>query len=339
LANGSGLYSGKRDITLAFNKNKTWIYDKIKQCCEEYPSKFNYFESGDNRATIIIYSDVIKGIIKQFIIGKNAYEKHLTYHVYNTSKRILEQILKGYLDGDAHYEKCSNRYILNFTGQNHQLATDLRTLCYILNYNILLRKSTAKCGNKIFKSYRGRIRLDNINNNTKNPYKIENIIIHKTKHNFYDISIDSEDHLFVLHDGTLTHNCNPVPTYSNKYLTDTEYCLYFRNGGMCEPKNYEDAKTYWFDPINASDKQIWEHPTIKPQHMIEKLIRNSSKQGQLVMDLYLGSGTTAAACKKLNRNFIGSEINEKYYNIALKRVEETVQETEDEKSPLTEFFE
>jgi site-specific DNA-methyltransferase (adenine-specific) len=132
---------------------------------------------------------------------------------------------------------------------------------------------------------------------------------------------------------------NPVPTYSNKYLTDTEYCLYFRNGGMCEPKNYEDAKTYWFDPINASDKQIWEHPTIKPQHMIEKLIRNSSKQGQLVMDLYLGSGTTAAACKKLNRNFIGSEINEKYYNIALKRVEETVQETEDEKAPITEFFE
>jgi site-specific DNA-methyltransferase (adenine-specific) len=84
---------------------------------------------------------------------------------------------------------------------------------------------------------------------------------------------------------------------------------------------------------------MWEHPTIKPQHMIEKLIRNSSKQGQLVMDLYLGSGTTAAACKKLNRNFIGSEINEKYYNIALKRVEETVQETEDEQSPLSEFFE
>lgn len=73
--------------------------------------------------------------------------------------------------------------------------------------------------------------------------------------------------------------------------------------------------------------------------MIEKLIRNSSTQGQFVMDLYLGSGTTAAACKKLNRNFIGSEINEKYYNIALKRVEETVQETEDEQSPLTEFFE
>lgn len=57
------------------------------------------------------------------------------------------------------------------------------------------------------------------------------------------------------------------------------------------------------------------------------------------MDLYLGSGTTAAACKKLNRNFIGSEINEKYYKIALKRVEETVQETEDEQSTLTEFFE
>lgn len=132
---------------------------------------------------------------------------------------------------------------------------------------------------------------------------------------------------------------NPVPTYSNKYLTDTEYCLYFRNGGMCEPKNYEDAKTYWFDPINSSDKQIWEHPTIKPQHMIEKLIRNSSKQGQLVMDLYLGSGTTAAACKKLNRNFIGSEINERFYKIALDRVEKQEQELEEDKNVLEGFFE
>ena len=340
LANGSGLYSGKRDISLAFNKNKTWIYDKIKLCCEEYPSKFNYFESGDNRATFIISSDIIKGIIKQFIIGKNAYEKHLTHYAYNTSKRILDNLLKGYLDGDGHYDVTGERYRLNFTGKNNLLADDLRTLCYILNYRILLRKSFAKIGNKKFKSYTGQIRLNNeIDCREKSPYTIKNIIIHKTKHNFYDISIDSEDHLFVLHDGTLTHNCNPVPTYSNKYLTDTEYCLYFRNGGMCSPKNYEDAKTYWNDPINAKDKQLWEHPTIKPQHMIEKLIRNSSTQGQFVMDLYLGSGTTAAACKKLNRNFIGSEINEKYYNIALKRVEETVQETEDEQSPLTEFFE
>ena len=132
---------------------------------------------------------------------------------------------------------------------------------------------------------------------------------------------------------------NAVPTYSNKYLTDTEYCLYFRDGGLCMPKNYEDAKTYWFEPINAKDKQIWEHPTIKPQHMIERLIRNSSKQEQLVVDLYLGSGTTAAACKKLNRNFIGSEINEKYYNIALKRVEEQQVEVEPESNGLTEFFE
>ena len=73
--------------------------------------------------------------------------------------------------------------------------------------------------------------------------------------------------------------------------------------------------------------------------MIERLIRNSSKQGQLVMDLYLGSGTTAAACKKLNRNFIGSEINEKYYKIALDRVEKQEQELEEDKNVLEGFFE
>lgn len=230
--------------------------------------------------------------------------------------------------------------MLNFTGKNKELTDDLRTLCYILNYDILLRKSKAKCGNTYFSSYTGQVRLTNNNkSNVKKPYTIKNIIIHKSKHNFYDITVDSDDHLFVLSDGTLTHNCNPIPTYSNKYLSDTEYCLYFRNGGYCCPANWEDGKTYWYEPINQADKKVWEHPTIKPQHMIEKLIRNSSKQGQLVMDLYLGSGTTAAACKKLNRNFIGSEINEKYYKIALDRVENQPQELEEDKNVLEGFFE
>jgi site-specific DNA-methyltransferase (adenine-specific) len=153
---------------------------------------------------------------------------------------------------------------------------------------------------------------------------------------YFDFYVKENDCKFDI----LTWNkTNPVPTYSNKYLSDTEYCLYFRNGGYCNPANWEDGKTYWYEPINNADKKVWEHPTIKPQHMIEKLIRNSSKQGQLVMDLYLGSGTTAAACKKLNRNFIGSEINEKYYKIALDRVENQQQELEEDKNVLEGFFE
>ena len=121
---------------------------------------------------------------------------------------------------------------------------------------------------------------------------------------------------------------NCMPTYSNKYLTDTEYCLFFKKNASCHPQTYEDAKTHWVAPINQVDKAKYEHPTIKPLNMIEKLVRNSSNEGELVFDPFMGSGTTGVACKKLNRNFIGTEIDPKYFEIAKNRINEP--EVEDE---------
>jgi site-specific DNA-methyltransferase (adenine-specific) len=113
---------------------------------------------------------------------------------------------------------------------------------------------------------------------------------------------------------------NALPTFSNKYLTDKEYCLYFRKGGYCKPQSYEDAKTVMFDSININDKKLFNHPTIKPLQMIKKLIRNSSKENDIVADFFMGSGTTAVACKELNRNYIGFEIDKEFHKIAVDRV-------------------
>lgn len=118
------------------------------------------------------------------------------------------------------------------------------------------------------------------------------------------------------------HKTNALPTYSNKYLSDTEYLLYFRKGkGKCFPESYEDAKTYYVAPINHKDKKLWGHPTIKPLDITEKIIRNSTRQGQTVLDPFSGSGTTAIACINNNRNFIGFELDKDYYDISLNRIE------------------
>ena len=116
------------------------------------------------------------------------------------------------------------------------------------------------------------------------------------------------------------HKTNALPTYSNKYLTDTEYLLFFKNGASCHPADYEDAKTYYISPLNQNDKKLWGHPTIKPLELTEKIIRNSSNEGDTVLDCFMGSGTTGVAAKRLNRNFIGFEINKKYFDIAQKRI-------------------
>ena len=122
---------------------------------------------------------------------------------------------------------------------------------------------------------------------------------------------------------------NALPLFSNKYLTDKEYCLYFRKGGYCKPNNYEDAKTVYYAPINIKDKKKWGHPTIKPESLIRKLIRNSSQENDTVLDCFIGSGTTAVCCIKERRNYIGFEIDKNYYEMCLKRINECYKNKEE----------
>ena len=115
---------------------------------------------------------------------------------------------------------------------------------------------------------------------------------------------------------------NAMPTFNNKYLTDKEYCLYFRRGGYCQPKSYENAKTIFHEPINIKDKNLYNHPTIKPIAIFKILIENSSKENELVLDCFSGSGTTAVACSELKRRFVCIEKDKQYYEISCRRLEE-----------------
>ena len=71
---------------------------------------------------------------------------------------------------------------------------------------------------------------------------------------------------------------------------------------------------------NASQKNKL-HPTQKPVELLEYLIRTYTNENDLVLDNCMGSGSTGVACKNLNRNFIGIELDEKYFNIAKERID------------------
>ncbi len=120
---------------------------------------------------------------------------------------------------------------------------------------------------------------------------------------------------------------NAMPLFNNKYLTDKEYCLYFRKGGYCNPSNYEQAKTVFYQPINSKDKKQYGHPTIKPLNIIKNLILNSSYEGDIILDPFMGSGTTPVACVETNRHYIGFELEPKYFDIACKRLDEAESKT------------
>lgn len=65
------------------------------------------------------------------------------------------------------------------------------------------------------------------------------------------------------------------------------------------------------EKVNGKVKALV-HPTVKPYEMIERIVRASSNEGAIILDLFSGSGMTSKVAKMLNRNFIGCELNEEY---------------------------
>ena len=107
-----------------------------------------------------------------------------------------------------------------------------------------------------------------------------------------------------------------APFYNDGYLKNKEYCCFFRDhGATWKPKDYQSANGIYISPQNSADNKAYDHPTVKPLPFIERLVANSTNPNDIVLDPFCGTGTTLKACQNLNREYIGFEINEKYYNI------------------------
>jgi len=76
----------------------------------------------------------------------------------------------------------------------------------------------------------------------------------------------------------------------------------------------------WSDINFYKEKRY--HPTQKPLQLIERLIKASSDEGMVVLDPFIGAGSTALACLNLNRNYIGIDLDEKYVKISKERIEQ-----------------
>ena len=107
-----------------------------------------------------------------------------------------------------------------------------------------------------------------------------------------------------------------------------------KNGGMnysvatnMSQSNPNLKKTYHYkNPVTLIKfnkiRQGSVHPTQKPVELLEYLIKTYSNEGDLVLDFTMGSGSCGVACKNTNRDFIGIELDEEYYNIAVDRIKD-----------------
>jgi len=122
------------------------------------------------------------------------------------------------------------------------------------------------------------------------------------------------------------YKTNPVPHFmKNNFCNSYEFCCF-----ACKnPKEFifhfgwqKNMHNVISLPICGGHERT-SHPSQKPLKLVKNLIEISSEKDAIVLDPYLGSGTTAVACKELNRNYIGIEINPDYCKIAERRLNNT----------------
>lgn len=117
------------------------------------------------------------------------------------------------------------------------------------------------------------------------------------------------------------HKTNPVPFANGKHLSDVEFAVYVRGANATfnndVPLEYK-SKVYCSPIVNNAKRY---HPTEKPIELLSRYIDTFSKNDDIVLDPFAGSGTTCIAALRENRKYIGIELDPHYYEVAKKRIE------------------
>lgn len=142
--------------------------------------------------------------------------------------------------------------------------------------------------------------------------KVESIIQLAQKYKFYYKTVG------------VWHKTNPMPRNMNlHFVNSTECWLYFINEGTTGTFNNNGKVIHDYVQSSitpAGEKRMGKHPTQKPVKLINHFVNILSNKGDVIIDPFMGSGSTGVSCELLERNFIGIDLEEKYYEIAKNRI-------------------
>ena len=118
------------------------------------------------------------------------------------------------------------------------------------------------------------------------------------------------------------HKVNAAPFANGVWRGDIEYIVHFRGKGATFIGGATEKTKVIPHPLVQDDA----HPTVKPMPVIERLLRNCSVSGDLILDPFMGSGTTLVACQRMGRAGTGIELDPEYFDIACRRVDEAARQ-------------
>jgi site-specific DNA-methyltransferase (adenine-specific) len=146
------------------------------------------------------------------------------------------------------------------------------------------------------------------------PFKEHEIISVFNKHNYYPIKEERSE----------SGKSRLGYKFKNKPSESTINGGKFISNGSDEYTNPLGKNLRNPSSVQKFNTEVGKHPTQKPVALMEYLIKTYTNENEAVLDFTMGSGTTGVACKRLNRNFIGIEQDDKYFEIAKNRIENAV---------------
>jgi len=159
-------------------------------------------------------------------------------------------------------------------------------------------------------------------------------------HNILRVGTSIQNHGFWILNDIIWHKTNPMPNFRGTRFTNAHETLLwcttsreakytFNYQNLKELNDGKQMRSDWYIPICSGKERLREnnnqrsHPTQKPEALMYRIILSSTNKGDIILDPFLGSGTTAVVAKKLQRNFIGIEQDKKYVSLAKKRLKQT----------------
>ena len=159
-------------------------------------------------------------------------------------------------------------------------------------------------------------------------------------HNILRVGTSIQNHGFWILNDIIWHKTNPMPNFRGTRFTNANETLLwcttsreakytFNYQNLKELNDGKQMRSDWFIPICSGKERLREsnnqrsHPTQKPEALMYRIILSSTNKGDIILDPFLGSGTTAVVAKKLQRNFIGIEQDKEYISLAKKRLKQT----------------
>lgn len=283
-------YNINKDTWDKIDNYEDWLMDVFKECSRVLKDNGSfYFFHSEMPIVSLLMTRLDKEtpfIFRQFIVWNKR---------FNGSKN------KGYLDGYVEVEALRNyqqmaEYILYYTFQDETGLSKIMDSC-VYPIRDYIRK-------EIIKS-KGGVNLNQINQvlgtaTSGGGVASAVLSLDKTCPAFI-----TEEHYLKLREW-LNEDLRKEYKYLRKEYKDLRYCF----------NNQKSHHSVW----NYDIERKQGHITPKPLKLIQNILKHSSKENTLILDPFMGSGTTAVACKQLNRNFIGFEINPEYCKIAEERL-------------------